>query len=93
MIDVKKKGENEFLVVVKEGQAETEHTVTLDQDYYYRLTQGAVPKEKLIEESFKFLLERESKESILRRFNLKIINRYFPEYEKTIRGKWNSTPA
>ena len=87
MIDVKRKGENEFLVVVEEGQSKTEHTVTIDQDYYYRLTQRAVPKEKLIEESFKFLLEQESKESILRRFNLKVINRYFPEYEETIRVK------
>ncbi len=93
MIDVKRKAENEFLVVVKEGQSKTEHTVTVEQNYYDRLTHGAVPKEKLIEESFKFLLDREPKESILRRFNLKIINRYFPEYEKTIRGKWNSTPA
>ena len=93
MIDVKRKGENEFLVVVKEGQSKTEHTVTIDQDYYYRLTQGAVPEEKLIEESFKFLLDRESKESILRRFNLKVINRYFPEYEKIIREKWSTPPV
>jgi hypothetical protein len=90
MIDVKRKGENEFLVVVEEGESKTEHTVTIDQDYYDRLTQGAVLKEKLIEESFKFLLDREPKESILRRFNLKVINRYFPEYEKTIRGKCNT---
>ena len=85
MIKVEQKGENEFLVVVEEGGSKTEHTVTLDQEYYERLTNRAITKEKLIEESFKFLLDREPKESILRRFNLKVINRYFPEYEKTIR--------
>ena len=93
MIDVERKGENEFLVVVKEGQSKSEHTVTIDQEYYNRLIGGAISKEKLIEESFKFLLDRETKESILRRFNLKVINRYFPEYEKTIREKCNTTPA
>jgi hypothetical protein len=93
VIDVTREGENEFLVVVKEGQSETEHTVTLDQEYYDRLTQGAVPREELIEDSFRFLLERESKESILRRFNLKVINRYFPEYEKIMRDKWNTPPV
>jgi len=30
-------------------------------------------------------LQREAKESILSRFNLKIINNYFPEFEEEIR--------
>jgi len=30
-------------------------------------------------------LEREPKESILSRFNLRIINQYFPEFEEEIR--------
>mgnify|MGYP000017525058 CR=1 FL=1 len=87
MIKVERKGENEFLVVVEEGGSKTEHIVTLDQEYYEQLTGGTITKEKLVEESFKFLLEREPKESILRRFNLKVINRYFPEYEETISRK------
>jgi hypothetical protein len=40
-----------------------------------------------VEESFRFLLEREPKESILRRFNLTVISRYFPEYEREIKGR------
>ena len=35
-------------------------------------------------ESFVFLLERESRESILRRFELPVIERYFPEYPTEI---------
>ena len=47
---------------------------------------GTVPVEKLVEKSFEFLLERESNTSILRSFDLPVIQRYFPEYERTIRG-------
>ncbi|SVC07305.1 uncharacterized protein METZ01_LOCUS260159 [marine metagenome] len=38
----------------------------------------------LVEGSFKFLLEREPKEMILRTFDLKIISHYFQEYERRI---------
>ena len=40
--------------------------------------------ERLVEASFRFLLERESKESILRRFDLSVIRRYFPEFPEEI---------
>jgi len=83
---VERKNRDRFLVVVEEGGSRTEHTVTLDEDYYARLTDGKFSKEELIERSFKFLLAREPKESILRSFNLKVIRRYFPEYEETIRS-------
>ncbi len=85
MIEVKKKNEEEFLVTVEEGGSRSEHTVTLDDDYHHHLTGGRITKEELIKKSFEFLLRRESKESILSRFHLKVINRYFPEYEKEIK--------
>ena len=40
---------------------------------------------ELIKKSFEFLLERESKESILSSFDLPVISRYFPEYERVIK--------
>jgi hypothetical protein len=86
MIKVERKDRDKFLVVVEEGGSRTEHVVTLDEDYYVRLTNGKVSKEELIERSFRFLLEREPKESILRSFNLRVIGRYFPEYEETIKS-------
>jgi hypothetical protein len=67
-----------------EGERTTVHTVTLRHNDYQRLTAGNVTPEKLIEKSFEFLLERESNTSILCRFDLPVIGRYFPEYEKTI---------
>lgn len=84
MIKIEKKNQNKFLVVIDEKGSRTEHIVTLDEEYYEKLTGKIVSKEELIERSFEFLLAREPKESLLRRFNLKVINKYFPEYEKTI---------
>ena len=37
--------------------------------------------------SFQFLLEREPKESILKQFDLQVIGRYFPEYEREIQRR------
>ena len=81
MIKVEKKNQKEFTVKV-EGK---EYNVGLDDEYWQDLTGGKIAKEELIKKSFEFLLEREPKESILSRFNLRIINQYFPEFEEEIR--------
>jgi len=44
-----------------------------------------------LEESFRFLLERESNTSILSSFDLPVIDRYFPEYEQEIRTRLRRT--
>jgi hypothetical protein len=82
VIEIEKKNQNEFVVLVREKETQSQHLVTLDDAYYQLLTQGKIPKEDLIRKSFQFLLEREAKESILRSFNLQMIKRYFPEYEE-----------
>ena len=64
---------------------EKEYNVGLDDEYWRDLTGGKIAKEELIKKSFEFLLEREPKESILSRFNLRIINQYFSEFEEEIR--------
>jgi hypothetical protein len=64
----------------------TTHTVTLDKDYYMDLTErGKMIPEEFIKKSFEFLLERESKDSILHQFDVAQINNYFPEYEREIK--------
>jgi hypothetical protein len=85
-IEVEKKGDLEFRVRVIEAGSETTHDVTLNPSDYTRLTGGKVAPEELVRRSFEFLLERESKESILTRFDLSVISRYFPEYEREING-------
>jgi len=84
MIDVQKKNENEFTVMVEHEGLKTKHNVTLENDYYRKLTKGKITKEELIKKSFEFLLERESNQSILSSFKLQVISRYFPEYESEI---------
>lgn len=84
-ISVKKLDETTFEVTVQ-GASQTTHVVTVEADYAARLTAGQVPVERLVSRSFDFLLAREPNTSILRRFDLPVIARYFPEYERIIRG-------
>ena len=74
---------NVYQVTVESGTT-TQHTVTLTPEYWQKLTGGTVPAETLIQKSFEFLLERESNTSILASFDLPVIQRYFPEFERTI---------
>ena len=74
-------------VTVEEGREKTQHAVTLHRDDFERLTGGNVSPKALVSESFRFLLEREPKESILRTFDLTVISRYFPEYEREIKQR------
>ncbi len=90
MIEVEKKNDDEYIVIIEEGNDRSKHTVNLDDAYYQKLTDGKTTKEELIKKSFKFLLERESKESILPEFNLRIIGKYFPEYESKINGRYGA---
>ena len=77
----------EFRVRVIEGRSETSHVVTLQPADHQRLTGGKATPEELLKRSFEFLLEREIKESILARFDLLVIARYFPEYEREIKRR------
>ena len=69
-------------VVVHDGTT-TVHEVTVWPSYIARYAPDATPEE-LIEASFVFLLELEPKEAILRKFELPVIEGYFPEYLHTI---------
>jgi hypothetical protein len=71
--------------VTVQGHSTTTHTVTLSFEYHAKLTDGRVDPQTLVRRSFEFLLEREPNTSILRRFDLPVIGRYFPEYETTLR--------
>jgi hypothetical protein len=72
MIHVRRTAEHAspvFEVVVREGKSETRHHVTMCP-------------ERCLEAVFRFLLDREPKESILKRFDVTVISRYFPEFER-----------
>jgi hypothetical protein len=83
MVKVKKINDISFDVTVQ-GRTVSTHRVTVSPSYYDKLTGGLVTPEVLIAKSFEFLLERESNTSILRSFDLPVIEQYFPEYEAAI---------
>ncbi len=84
MVRVTKQDENTFQVKVEEGGSGSAHQVTLDDQYHKKLSGNIISKEELIKKSFEFLLEREPKESIMSSFDLKVINKFFPEFESFI---------
>ncbi len=66
------------------GRTPTTHRVTAPEQYVRSLTGGRAAGGELVRKSFEFLLEREPNTSILRTFELSVIQRYFPEYERII---------
>jgi hypothetical protein len=87
MIEVRRASEGDplkFEVVVREGNGETRHHVTMSRATCERLTAGRHTDEQCLEAAFRFLLDREPKESILRDFDVMVIARYFPEFEREL---------
>ena len=82
-ISITHQGGSTYRVIVDESGSATSHEVTVWPSDIERYAPGATP-ERLLQASFEFLLEREPKEAILRRFELPVIERYFPEYRATI---------
>lgn len=76
-------------VTIDDGGGTTTHDVTVATDDADRLAAAtdAPDVERLVYETTDFLLEREPKESILRSFDLSVVNGYFPEYEAEIRSR------
>ena len=79
-VEVETMGGNDFLVKVSAANS-TEHRVTLTDTYWEQIWSRRLPKNDVIARSFAFLLEREPNTSILRTFDLSVIQRYFGEYE------------
>ena len=79
MISVEAIDNNSFKVSVTKDSS-TEHIVLLSDHFHQDITNNKLTKTELITHSFKFLLKRESNQSILKKFNLEVISQYFPEY-------------
>ncbi len=79
-------GEGGWACDVRVGRPgrESTYAVTVSPAELARFAPGAVEPERLVTASFEFLLEREPRESILSRFALSVIERYFPEYPREI---------
>ena len=66
-------------VTLGDDAGATIHEVTVDREVLEDLAPGATPEE-VVRVSFEFLLEREPREAIMRRFELPIIGRFFGDY-------------
>lgn len=66
------------------------YRVGLDNDYLSHLTGNEVSPEALVRASFEFLLEREPAGSILPRFELPVIQAYFPDFEDTMQRRFST---
>jgi hypothetical protein len=89
-ITVVRAAETTYRVTVEERGTRTIHDVRVTPEDVQRYAPPGVTPEKLVDASFQFLLAREPKESILRRFDLPVIEKYFPEYPRVIRATGGS---
>ena len=67
-------------VDVSDARSTSHHLVRVSSLDVDRWARGRLPEE-LVRDSFDFLLAREPKESILKEFDLSVIERYFPDYD------------
>lgn len=72
----------QFEVVLRDAKGEMHYQVKLARTDFERLGGGTVSPEECIRAAFLFLLGREPKESILRRFDVSVIESYFPEFQR-----------
>ena len=70
---------DKFEITVIAGQI-TKHVVSVTDQMLLNLTKNKISKEELLNFSFNFLLEREPNTSILSKFDIIVISKYFPEY-------------
>jgi len=84
MIKIVSINKDSFRVTVDQDST-TEHDVLLTDNFHQIITNGKIDKVNLITKSFEFLLKRESNQSILKQFNLEVIQHYFPEYTDEIK--------
>jgi hypothetical protein len=87
MIEVKQTAGGDplkFAVTVRDDKGESRHVVTMAPATHVQLTGGRHSPATCIEAAFRFLLDREPKESILSRFDMTTIAHYFPDFEKTL---------
>jgi hypothetical protein len=86
MLDIRivARGDVSVAEVTVRSDTATRHRVTVRHGTCERRAGDHVSTEELVRASFEFLLEREPNTSILEEFDLDIISRYFPEYEREI---------
>ena len=85
-VSIKKRTDDVFQVTVADSVTTT-HEVTDNDQSLTDLTDDKVTKEQLLEFSFNFLLDREPNTSILSKFDINVISKYFSDYRDEVK-RW-----
>ena len=74
-------------VTIGDDPGSTDHEVRVSAADLERLHPGARDPEALVRAAFEFLMAREARESILHRFDLTVIGRYFHGWETEVAAR------
>ena len=85
-VSIKKRTDDVFQVTVADSITTT-HEVTVNDQSLTDLTDDKVTKEQLLEFSFNFLLDTAPNTSILSKFDINVISKYFFDYRVEVR-RW-----
>jgi hypothetical protein len=75
-----------FDVVLRDARSETRHRVTISAEDAARWQKLGADPARGVEAAMTFLTDREPKESILGAFDIRVIRRYFPEFDDAFPG-------
>ena len=75
-----------FDVIVRDARGESRHQVTMQTDEAERWAKLGAEPTPCVEAVMRFLLDREPKESILGAFDMRVVRRYFPEFDDAFPG-------
>jgi hypothetical protein len=71
-------------VIIRDARGESRHQVTMQADELARWTRLASEPSRCVEAVMRFLLDREPKESIMNAFDMRVVRRYFPEFDDAL---------
>ena len=75
-----------FDVIVRDPRGESRHWVTIQADEARRWAKFGAEPSDCVEAAMRFLIDREPKESILSAFDMRVVRRYFPEFDDALPG-------
>ena len=75
-----------FDVVVRDSRGESRHRVTMEAEDAARWARLGAEPSHCVEAAMRFLLDRAPKESILGVFDMRVIRRYFPDFDDAFPG-------
>lgn len=73
-----------FMVTIQDADGRSQYEVRLGRDSWPRLQKLDADPARIVAAAFRFLLDREPRDAILSRFDLREISRYFPEFEREL---------